>query len=317
MIGGKQMARFYKAFLALIIVLCIGAYAKVRYPDLFTIPDQQPQETASTNTLQTSTSEIGSDTAFEASANTTNTLFYQGLSESEQQDYRIILYTLQRRDSSAYTGAITPSSAEKVFCAVMADHPELFWVGSKMTMTGVGSAYDNLSFEYTFSESQIAALQDQLTNATADVLAQTASAPTQYQQALIIHDWLVANVDYVDEAPNGQNVLGAILDKQAVCTSYAKAFQYLAQKSGIACLTVTGTATVDDDLGIGSSGSHAWNMATIDSVNTYIDVTFDDPVYLDGTSGDIIYDYFCISSEQIAVNHSAESLFTLPQCSSL
>ncbi|MDR3282329.1 MAG: transglutaminase-like domain-containing protein [Candidatus Methanoplasma sp.] len=97
-----------------------------------------------------------------------------------------------------------------------------------------------------------------------------------------INRYLVDNVTYdpnfkdgAKSSPYDHDAYGALVDnddgkRYAVCEGYAKAFQLLADKLGIPCMTVFGTATP-------SLEAHAWNYVKMDNGNWYaVDSTWND-----------------------------------------
>jgi transglutaminase/protease-like cytokinesis protein 3 len=56
-----------------------------------------------------------------------------------------------------------------------------------------------------------------------------------------------------------------------------------------------------DGSGTGNYVSHGWNIVYVDDAWYHIDVTFDDPI---GGGGSIINDYFLITGEEIAADHT-------------
>ena len=52
----------------------------------------------------------------------------------------------------------------------------------------------------------------------------------------------------------------------------------------------------------GEEGKHAWNAVIIDGETLYVDVTWDDPT----PDGNLRYDYFLVSEDEINKNHFAD-----------
>ncbi|MEZ0536607.1 transglutaminase domain-containing protein [Caldicellulosiruptoraceae bacterium PP1] len=83
-----------------------------------------------------------------------------------------------------------------------------------------------------------------------------------------------------------------------VCGGYAEAFNILAQMAGIPSIVISGEA-----INTRFSGPHAWNMVKVNNEVRYVDVTWDDPLP-DGGPGYVRYNYFLLTEEQIAKDHS-------------
>lgn len=143
---------------------------------------------------------------------------------------------------------------------------------------------------------------------------------SEYEQIKHLHNWLVDNVEYDTTYKKGNihNVYGVFKNEKAVCEGYARAFKYILDELGIPCVLVSGTATNSK----GETESHAWNYVQIDNKWYAIDVTWDDPVLINGSvlTNNIRYKYFLKGSNEFLSNHkedgyiSAQSIkFTFPK----
>ena len=138
--------------------------------------------------------------------------------------------------------------------------------------------------------SQIEQVRDQiLQNRTDDT----------YQDIKMIHDYLVDNINYDSTVsmPNIYNIYGALINKEAVCEGYARAFKYLLNEINIPCIMVIGTGTNSQ----GQTESHAWNYVQINQTWYAVDVTWDDPVVIGGgtVSEESRYRYFLVGENGI------------------
>ena len=144
-------------------------------------------------------------------------------------------------------------------------------------------------------------------NANAKLLiiqvAQAITAPnmTTEQKIRAVHDWMANYAVYdMNNAPASQTIEGFMYNRTAVCSGYAKTFEYFMAVLGIPCETVRGVADGD---------SHAWNRVAVNGVWLYVDVTWDDPIYtLNGVRMDkVMYNYYLIPEGRIAADHYATS----------
>ena len=106
-----------------------------------------------------------------------------------------------------------------------------------------------------------------------------------------VHDWIVKNIEYDKtlNRTNRNNIYGALLEKQATCGGYAKAFKYIIDKLNIDTIVVQGKATRDN-----ISDYHSWNYVKVNKDWYAIDCTWDDPI-IEGVKEEnkkIYYDYF-------------------------
>ncbi len=105
-----------------------------------------------------------------------------------------------------------------------------------------------------------------LENRANEIISQINPDWNDEQIALYLHNWLALNCeyDYENSTDNG-NAYGAIINGKAVCAGYARAYQYLLEKTNIPC-SLIGSDTLN----------HAWNLININGQNYHVDVTWDD-----------------------------------------
>lgn len=109
------------------------------------------------------------------------------------------------------------------------------------------------------------------------ILKEVEVIDNDYDKILYIHDWLAENIKY-DETmarTNKDTIYGALVEGEAVCGGYAKAFKYLMDKLNINTIIVQG-------IGINEQGqeNHAWNYVQLDGKWYGIDCTWDDPIII-------------------------------------
>ena len=129
-----------------------------------------------------------------------------------------------------------------------------------------------------------------------------------YEKALIAHDYLVDSCRYdMDDLTvmewENHIAYGALAEGSCVCQGYAEAFKLLMEAAGVECITVTGEAGGD---------SHMWNCVQLGGQWYMMDLTWDDPVMDDGSDLKL-YDYFNVTSAQLAQDHQWEAA-DAPDC---
>lgn len=135
-----------------------------------------------------------------------------------------------------------------------------------------------------------------------DVTKNLTDNMSDYDKALLIHDYLCNNNFYQNDNGNpskrfeAHNIVG-VADMDAstgtVCEGYAKAYLYLSYLVGLESIIVVGQA------GQTTKGGHAWNYTKIDDKWYGIDTTWDD-------QDDYILDYYFLASKSFMEN-SGES----------
>ncbi len=101
---------------------------------------------------------------------------------------------------------------------------------------------------------------------------------SDYDKALILHDYLITFADYDTGSEYKHTAEGVLLHGGGVCQSYTLAYQMLLNAAGITNDTETG-----DD--------HIWNMVMLNGNWYHIDCTWDDPV----GGGHENHDFFCVT----------------------
>ena len=108
---------------------------------------------------------------------------------------------------------------------------------------------------------------------------------SQWQIALSLHDYLIANCAY-DSTLEKNLPYNMLVENTSVCAGYAQAYQDLLQRAGIDCRYV-----------VSEPMEHAWNLVCIDGNWYHVDLTWDDPE--PDTDGYVSHQYFLLTDEQI------------------
>lgn len=123
----------------------------------------------------------------------------------------------------------------------------------------VGSHSVYAIYYYAYNTYEQLALQEEVVNNTI-----AAFSGTDYDKIYAAHEYLRSRVSYTD---NGsymvQTAYGALINKEAVCEGYAKAYKILLNAMGIECDVVI-------------NAEHAWNVVQLDGKWYLVDVTNDD-----------------------------------------
>ena len=173
----------------------------------------------------------------------------------------------------------------KVYGLVFTQEPQLFYMGSKVK---VGKLF------YTTKDTAVINEMQKSIDAVADKLVKEAAGKsTTFEKLKVFHDFLVLNSTFVLNDDEGvgynatiYNALGSEAQNNVQCAGYAKAIQYLCDKSGINCMIVTGETN--------KGTTHAWNIVDVDGVWYNLDVTWDDPILSTANPKNIRYNYFLV-----------------------
>lgn len=125
-----------------------------------------------------------------------------------------------------------------------------------------------------------------------------------YRKLGKVHNWLIETVTYGGDTKDRHTIYGALANTQAVCEGYARTFKYLMDASGIPCILVSGTGTNSQ----GEEENHAWNYVQINENWYAVDVTWDDPIILNGgeLTQELKYKYFLKGSEEFKIDHKED-----------
>ncbi len=147
-------------------------------------------------------------------------------------------------------------------------------------------------------------------------LSITQGATSDYQKALMIHDWVASNIYYdMDAIYSGKygnvNAVTTLNNKKSVCQGYAELVDELLKANGIPARLGVGYALGLTEANqqwkdVPNKSNHAWNEAYVDGRWIIMDVTWDSGnVYQKGRfkNGKIKHRYFDPSLEAFSDDH--------------
>lgn len=246
--------------------------------------------------------------------------YYNLLNENEKLVYKEILKALLALKTSVNLSFNPPSDVvKKAYTFLINDRPDIFWLDLGYSLASRGGRVETVSFEYRMSASEIIEMKKRMVNSRfyRELDSLVLSKKSVFEKALVAYEYIIKHADYDLNAARSSgsgayayayNVDGLILKSKGVCASYAKVFQYFMNKHGVYCTLVSGKTSRD---------RHAWNLINIGGSYYYIDTTWGDPVFADGSpkSADYIsYDYFCITTDDMNRSHKAILDVKMPLC---
>ena len=248
---------------------------------------------------------------------------YQTLDEETKKVYDTVVYTIMNREANVQIATTDLETMELAYQAVRYDYCEFFWVEK---LNYVTYTRDNeitaieISPVYTMSETEQEQTQRQIDQEVERMLAGAPADGSDFDRALYVYETLINDVDYVLDSENNQNIISAFINHETICQGYAYATQYLLERLGIPCTTVTGDARGEN---------HAWNLVQMDGEYYYIDTTWGNSQYMyqndqsEEVSGNtdafkfLDYDYFGATTETILKTHTPDSGIPLPECTAV
>ncbi len=259
----------------------------------------------------------GSGSAQTGSVSTAEPYAYQTLTQEEQVVYSEIVSAFTSRAEEMQISTTDPAVLEQAYQAVRYDHCEFFWVAEFAYVTYTrGDVITSIEIRpgYAMTAEEQEALQSQVDAEADRMLSGVPADGSDFDKALYVFETLVREVDYDVSAPDCQTILSAFLDHATVCQGYSYATQYLLERLGIPCTTVTGTADGE---------SHAWNLVLLDGAYYYIDTTWGNSQFVNRNDlgiEEIIpykyvnYDYFGVTTEMLFRTHQPDGYIPLPVC---
>ena len=193
---------------------------------------------------------------------------------------------------------------------VMADHPEFFWFDgngdyaiqhdSWTTFKVIFHTHDYSVNGNSVNKNNVNQYIQQVENAANQILK---NMPTDRDLAKIhyLHDYLATHINYLSDNDD-QTIYGALVEGEAVCAGYARAYQYLLTKAGVRCWYVTGHSISPSTM---NKVNHAWNLVYLDGKCYYTDVTWDD-------QDETFHAYYMLSKAEMNDSHFPDHPEDLP-----
>lgn len=245
--------------------------------------------------------------------------YYEQLSENEKLVYREIYEGVMDEKEQICTHSDKAEKANKTFLSVVYDFPEIFWVDGSATSTthgveGKEDSYTILEPEYIYTGEQKEKMKQEIDAVVASVVSNAPTDNGEYGKIKYVYEYLINEVVYVENAPDGQNLYSALVNHSTVCAGYAKANQYILNKLGVECTYIFGTAVSEE-----TTDNHAWNIVKCDGKYYYVDLTWADPLPAEEDASfqyEMVYDYLCCSQREIGASHTKQDGYQYPECTS-
>jgi hypothetical protein len=299
------MKKIFKILLAIIIVLCLisiagialfnsetNGYVTRAFSDLF------HSKIETTNiTVDDNDGNIDTETLAQ--------LINSQLDEDELKAFNSIYDAICSYKSSIYVS--TNLSSDRVFELVEMvtyQYPELFWFKGDCALTNSG----RLNFTYIYTRDEAEEKNILIEERAREIFNEINPTGDEYQQSLAIYNYIISNTTYtydkldnLNDYPTISTIEGTFLDGEAICTGYAKAYDYLLSMAGIDAITVSGTAESD-----GKAEGHAWTAQRVNGKIYFTDTTWGDGFEKDGNVNFVDHSYFLITSEEIGKSHTCD-----------
>lgn len=198
----------------------------------------------------------------------------------------------------------------------MRRHPEVFWFSHQYKLDEVTHT---LYFKYNFTPKKKVFYAGEIGKAV-DHLFQPNKLKhlSDLEKVAYVYKWLVNNTTYNEYSSFNQTIYSVLINRNSVCTGYAKTAQYLLGMIGIQSELVFGKFHADKSDG----GRHGWNIVKIDSDWYHVDFCLADPALKHLHNSDetpierdgVLWNYFCTPTEYVLKNRSIEFVDSYPEC---
>lgn len=245
-------------------------------------------------------SNTDSDTNSSASENVKTDYAYDSVTDESVKELYIKLANsidISRAPTVTVDSLLDEFQITQALQAYKNDHPETFWLTneSKYYVTDNSTTVE---FEYSMTPSEILTAKEKFENKIDNILNDLPNG-NDFEKEEYINNCIIDNCKYDDAAAetneikgNENDAYGALVDGNAVCEGYSRAFQLLCNKANIDCVMVSGT--VDNT-------NHAWNCVKIGGEWYQIDVTWNDT---DGEKDYLQNDYFNLTDSLMLEDHT-------------
>lgn len=250
-----------------------------------------------------------------------NERYYYGImNKEEKQVYKMIYEGLKMRAYNIVVSVYSsPESVQETYLRVLYDNPLLFYVNQTVVKMTGEPGYWILLPEYLYVNREIAAITNDIHRIVNKIAVKANLLKgNEFRLEKCLHDSVVKSVAYDYDALkkndcfNAHSIVGAFLDKKAVCEGIAKAFKLLCNEFEIKCIVVLGKANKRGDFS--GEDYHAWNLVKIGDESYHVDVTWDN--LYDTDIHHISYDYFNVTTKDILMDHQPLDV-PLPFCESI
>ena len=223
--------------------------------------------------------------------NTGKRYAYETLTSDEKKLYDEILSGIEGlRYKICDEDAYSLEEWAKVYGLVYNQEPQLFYMSGKLK---VGKL-----FYLTKDADAINQMQKSIDASVNKIIQDANGKSSTFDKLKVFHDYLVLNSTFElngttsDYNSTIYNAFGSGAAQGNIqCAGYAKAMQYLCDKTGITCMVVTGENSEGD--------SHAWNVVEVDGEWYNLDCTWDDPILSTPNYKNLRYKYFLVPDKWI------------------
>ncbi len=204
----------------------------------------------------------------------------------------------------------------EVIRVFMRSHPEIFWFSNQYSyVEATGILILKFNFTKNKSEFFIKEIDKVITS---EFNIHYVNRLSELEKLVYIYKWIAKRTSYNEYSSFNQTIYSILINRNSVCTGYAKTAQYLLGICGMESKLVFGKFHSDKS----DNGRHAWNIVKVDGKWYHVDFCLADkslvhllndneaPIERDS----ILWNYFGVSNDKIIGNREIEYASALPTC---
>ncbi len=223
--------------------------------------------------------------------------YYERLNSNERKIYRVIYDGIVKFDSNIRIPKMNNVALKNIIESIVYDNPHLYYVDMSFYEYVETIAHTIVRFNYAYDKKDKQLYQQKIESELRRILnIVNAKAKDNYTRIMTIHDYLCTHIRYckTENSLRQHTVIGALIDKVAVCDGYSRAFKYLCNALNVKCIVAIGKEIKD------GMDDHAWNIVDIDGCVCHIDVTWDSNISENDNPSRF---YFGLCDETIRKDH--------------
>lgn len=225
---------------------------------------------------------------------------YEQLSKKEQSVYTAVYRGISNYDKEiSLPCEISGDTYSKIYCLLEKQEGDLFFIDSTYY---TAEKLRKAKIIYREDKKSIKEMRRELETAVKDGEGDARLGINEYDTVMRIHDYIIKKCRYIEENNSGYcaTAYGCLVQNEANCEGYAKAFNLLASRMGLESVLVTGTTD--------NGENHAWNQVKVGGKWYNIDVTWDES----DTDGDLRRVYFLCDDDFFGETHFPDSEYIKP-----
>lgn len=224
---------------------------------------------------------------------------------------RTLAGAMELQDRISLPDGIAVADVVYVADCLYHDVPEAVFVRDSSLVTSGQKREIRLNFDRGKAEAE--RILSSMQAVSRAIVERARTMPGSVARIKVMHDWLVERCRYANDGPQDLwRASGPLLQGKGSCVGLAKAFKYLADRTGVPGMVVTGFfEPKPGHVPISPfSGNHAWNLVFADSAWYHLDVTHDLGMTKEesGTGfqreAPVRYDYFLLSDADMRADRA-------------